>query len=208
MRYGKLAIRPWRSLLVSDKHGAPVVSSEGEELILVDLHDKPIGTASKAICHDGQGILHRAFSLFVFDPEGRLWLQQRSGDKRLWPNYWSNTCCSHPRAGEEISDAIHRRLQQELGMQSQLEFVFKFDYSAPYGDAGSERELCWVYVGRSDEPPQPNPNEISAVRAISWNELKAEMALRPQDFTPWFKLEVAQLEQQHGDVLGELTNPA
>ena len=99
-----------------------VVSSEREELILVDDQDREIGFQSKADCHDRDGLLHRAFSLFVFNREGEVLLQRRAANKRLWPLYWSNSCCSHPRRGEEMEEAVHRRLYQELRIRSELEF--------------------------------------------------------------------------------------
>ena len=86
-----------------------VVSSESEELILVDAQDRPVGRSSKAAAHDGDGQLHRAFSVFLFNARGELLLQQRGREKRLWPGYWSNSCCSHPRIGESMEIATHER---------------------------------------------------------------------------------------------------
>jgi len=103
-----------------------VASSDDEQLVLVDSDDREIGFLSKAEAHLGHGTLHRAFSLFVFNPAGGLLLQQRAKGKRLWPGYWSNTCCSHPRRGEKMHHAIRRRLREELGMTADLEFLFKF----------------------------------------------------------------------------------
>ena len=166
-----------------------VVSSEDELLILVDEHDRELGHLSKGACHDGDGVLHRAFSLFVFNRAGGLLLQRRSADKRLWPLYWSNTCCSHPRRGEAMETAIHRRLLQELGMTGDLHHLYTFQYHARFGDAGSERELCWVWIGSSDDVPRPNPHEISDCRWIAPEELDREIAARPDDLTPWFLME-------------------
>ena len=118
-----------------------VVSSESEELILVDASDNELGFLGKEECHDGDGILHRAFSLFVFNTHGELLLQKRSAEKRLWPLFWSNSCCSHPRKGESMQVATHRRLQEELSIEASLEFIFKFSYRAQFGDFGSENEL-------------------------------------------------------------------
>ena len=105
---------------------ARIVSSEEDALILVDADDAEIGSRSKAECHNGDGVLHRAFSVFLFDNEGRLLLQQRAAGKRLWPLYWSNTCCSHPRRGEQIDEAAGRRLHDELHTSARLEFIYKF----------------------------------------------------------------------------------
>ena len=98
-----------------------IVSSESEELILVDRADNEIGFISKADAHDGAGILHRAFSLFLFNDEGELLVQQRAPGKRLWGGYWSNSCCSHPRRGESMLTATGRRLEEELNLAADLE---------------------------------------------------------------------------------------
>jgi isopentenyl-diphosphate delta-isomerase len=166
-----------------------VVSSESEELILVNERDEEVGHLSKAACHDGGGILHRAFSVFVFDSAGRLLLQQRSAQKRLWPLYWSNSCCSHPRRGESMAEASVRRLHQELHLNCELEFIYKFIYQAPYGEMGAEHEFCWVYTGRTDEPATVNANEIADYRYVTPEQLDAEIAATPDRFTPWLKLE-------------------
>lgn len=180
-----------------------VVSFEDEKLILVDKDDNEIGNLSKDKCHDGQGQLHRAFSLFIFNRDGDVLLQQRSGQKRLWPLYWSNACCSHPRRGEDMSQAVSRRLQQELGMSSELEFLFKFIYQARYDEAGSEHELCWVYLGRSSDDIVVNANEIADWRYVSVETLNRELAEEPDKFTPWMKLEWRRIQEEYGDRLRE-----
>ncbi|MGD8441305.1 MAG: isopentenyl-diphosphate Delta-isomerase [Holophagae bacterium] len=171
-----------------DPTGA-VVSSEDEPLILVDDADREIGHLSKGECHDGAGVLHRAFSLFVFNPEGELLLQQRSADKRLWPLYWSNSCCSHPRRGETMELATGRRLAQELGMSADLDYLFKFQYRAQFDGLGSEHELCWVFAGTSHDEPRPNVTEVAAVRWVSPDELDREFETNSAVFTPWFTME-------------------
>src|SRR5690625_5968564 len=93
---------------------------------------------SKADCHDGDGVLHRAFSVFLFDADGRLLIQQRVAEKRLWPLYWANSCCSHPRAGEETEEAVPRRLDEELGVSADVEYVYKFQYQARFGPRSEE----------------------------------------------------------------------
>jgi isopentenyl-diphosphate delta-isomerase len=165
------------------------VSSETEELILVDNDDNETGYLSKADCHDGEGVLHRAFSLFLFNDDGLLLLQQRSATKRLWPGYWSNSICSHPRRGEPMEIATERRLQDELNIHCELEFVYKFAYQAAFGDAGSENELCHVYLGRAPAEVHPNDHEIAAVRFVSAIDLEHEFENSPDTLTPWFKLE-------------------
>jgi len=181
---------------------ARIVSSEAESLILVDDEDRETGSLSKAACHDGDGILHRAFSVFLFDDDGRLLLQQRAAGKRLWPMYWSNSCCSHPRVGETVAVAAERRLQDELHAQAALEFVYKFSYHARFGDLGSERELCHVFVGRIECEPAPNATEIAGIRYVTPVELDSMMGDARDDLTPWFRLEWRRLREAHPDVLG------
>lgn len=178
-----------------------VVSSEAEELILVDEGDNEIGFLAKSGCHDGAGVQHRAFSLFLFDDNGELLLQQRSGNKRLWPGYWSNTCCSHPRRGETMHVATDRRLRDELNVEATLEFVYKFAYQADFGDKGSENELCHVYLGKVKGPVRPNEHEISSIRFITAAMLDDELDSTPEKFTPWFKLEWGALQGEHRNAL-------
>lgn len=178
-----------------------IVSSENEPLILVDAEDRVVGRLDKAACHDGPGVLHRAFSLFVFNRDGDLLLQQRAVGKRLWPSYWSNSCCSHPRAGEDMATAVGRRLQQEVGLHAELRFVYKFEYVARYCDQGTEHELCWVYVGRTDDQPVINTTEIQNWRWASPASLSTQIDRGEERFTPWLKLEWQRLQQEFGDDL-------
>ena len=178
-----------------------IVSSESEELILVDREDNEIGYASKADAHNGSGILHRAFSLFLFDAAGELLLQQRAPGKRLWGGYWSNSCCSHPRRGESLATATSRRLIDELNFETELEHVYSFCYEASFGDAGSENELCHVYLGRAPAEITPNESEIEAIRFVSAAALDAEFRATPERFTPWFTQEWRELNEKHREQL-------
>jgi len=184
---------------MNDQHR--IVSSESEDLILVDRDDAETGRLSKALCHDGQGVLHRAFSLFLFNDTGELLLQQRSEQKRLWPGYWSNSCCSHPRYGETMEVATRRRLSDELNFETTLEHVYYFCYTAPYGDAGSENELCHVYLGTTDDKVRPNDSEIMDIRFVSAGALVAELSEQPERFTPWFKQEWEELSVRYRERL-------
>lgn len=184
---------------------AKIVSSEDENLILVDSDDNQTGTLSKALCHDGDGVLHRAFSVFLFDGDGRLLLQQRAPGKRLWPMYWSNSCCSHPRRGEDIDEAVARRLTDELQTSSDLEFVYKFVYRAKFGDLGSEHELCHVFLGKLAGQLSPNTHEIAAIRYVSAADLEAEFRSAPEQFTPWFRMEWERLNGEFADTLARYT---
>ena len=192
--------------MVDPGPASPVVSDESDLLIVVDEADNPLGTLDKAACHDGDGVLHRAFSLFVFDGAGRLLLQQRAAGKRLWPGYWSNSCCSHPRSGETLDHAVTRRLEEELGLACPLRHLFTFTYHARFGAAGSEHELCAVYAGRSDAAPRVNEHEISAWRWIEPEALDAELAADPagERFTPWLRIEWERLRSEHAPALRAL----
>src|ERR1700738_3849751 len=170
--------------------GADDISADSEPLILVDEADREVGHMSKAQCHQGGGVLHRAFSLLIFNDAGELLLQQRAASKRLWPLYWSNSVCSHPRRAETMEAAIHRRLYEELGLRCPLHFLFKFQYQAQFDAAGAEQELCSVFVGRSSDPVRIDPREILARRWISPESLQAELASSDAGkFTPWFVME-------------------
>jgi len=187
---------------------ARVVSWESEELILVDENDEEIGTMSKAESHDGDGVLHRAFSLFLFDDRGRLLLQRRAASKRLWPMYWSNSVCSHPRQGEAISEAVERRAADELGLDKlSAEFVYKFRYRVRYEDLGSEHELCHVFLGRLSGGIDPNRSEIEAVRFIEPGELTRDLERNAGEYTPWFRMEWRRLSDEFGTVLARYAAP-
>ena len=176
---------------------SPVVSFDDEPLILVDEQDRELGFLDKAAAHKGSGVLHRAFSVFVFNSDGEMLLQQRALGKRLWGGYWSNACCSHPRRGETVDAASVRRLGEELGLNCPLQYLFKFEYQAQFDDDGAEHELCWVYAGRSDQGPRANVNEIAAFRYLAPAALDEEMAANPAAFTPWFKIEWARIQRNH-----------
>jgi len=177
------------------------VSSEDELLILVDEHDREIGHLDKAACHDGEGVLHRAFSLFVFNRNGELLLQQRSAGKRLWPLYWSNSCCSHPRLGENTPDAARRRINEELGVDCELRYLYKFVYHANFGSVGSEYENCWVFAGHFDGEVKADPEEISAWRFVTPAELTAEIEADGNRFSPWLKMEWEKIRAEFLDTL-------
>ncbi|MGH8299137.1 MAG: isopentenyl-diphosphate Delta-isomerase [Steroidobacteraceae bacterium] len=180
-------------------------SSEAESLVLVDEADREVGYLSKARCHEGRGVLHRAFSLLIFNETGELLLQRRSAAKPLWPHYWSNSCCSHPRRAETMEAAIHRRLYEELGLTCRLHFLFKFQYQAQFDNVGAEHELCSVFIGRSAGRVRIDHNEISDWRWVSPERLAEEMrdagAVR---FTPWFRMEWERIWRDHRPALHAL----
>jgi len=174
------------------------ISPDSDPLILVDEADRVVGHMSKARCHQGGGILHRAFSLLIFNEAGELLLQQRAVSKRLWPRYWSNSCCSHPRRDETMEAATKRRLYEELGLRCPLHFLFKFQYQAQFDASGAEHELCSVFIGRAIDQLTINRNEIRAWRWITPEALQAEMSgSGTGNFTPWFILEWERIWRDH-----------
>jgi len=178
-----------------------IVSDPSEELILVDGNDRQVGTLSKLDCHRLGGVRHRAFSIHILDRQGRLLLQRRGEDKLLWPGYWSNSCCSHPRAGESMEQATRRRLREELGLECDLVFLYKFEYQAGFRDVGSEFELCSVYLGRTDAPCVPNRNEIAAVQYLAPSQVDALIAGEPESVTPWFAMEWRRIKTDFAELL-------
>ena len=189
---------------IQDRYGfdAREVDAESDALILVDADDHSLGEMSKMRCHEGRGVLHRAFSLLIFNARGELLIQQRATSKRLWPLFWSNSCCSHPRSGETMEAAIHRRLHEELGLSCELQFLFKFQYQAQFDATGAENELCSVFIGRSTDPTRVNREEIAAWRWISPERLRRELTTHgAEKFTPWFMVEWERIWSDHRDAV-------
>lgn len=182
------------------------VSFDDEPLILVNSADEIVGYDSKLGCHQGKGRLHRAFSVFVFDDDLNVLIQRRSDRKPLWPGHWANSCCSHPRKGEHQSDSVSRRLQEELGIRMNTEFVYQFRYHAQYGDLGSEHELCSVYIGHYNGAIDVNPTEIDDWRFLSPEFLDRAIASEPQHYTPWLRLEWPRLRNQHWSRIEDLVH--
>jgi isopentenyl-diphosphate delta-isomerase len=177
----------------------------GDYLILVDAEDNVLGYETKETCHQGKGKLHRAFSIFIFNRNKELLIQKRSSLKPLWPLYWSNSVCSHPRQGEADLDAAHRRLKEEIGIKAPLQFLFKFQYRASFKGIGSENELCSVYIGKTGVPITANRQEIDQWRYINLEELDRDIKTRPEIYTPWFKMEWQRIRQNHMKAVGNLT---
>ena len=172
-------------------------NANSDLLILVDSDDQEIGLMDKTLCHEDQGKLHRAFSIFLFNQSGEVLIQQRATSKPLWGDFWSNTCCSHPRAGESIDSAASRRIEEELGIQAELSFIYKFEYQARFNEQLSENELCSVYFGHFDGAPTPNPNEVQSWKWISRESLTKELRENADLYTPWLKLEWSTLNEDY-----------
>lgn len=143
------------------------------EVVLLDDAGREVGLSPLADAHQGAGLLHRAFTAVLFDAEGRVVLGRRVPGKPLWPGWWDATVASHPRSGEGMVDAAHRRLAEELGVRVDLIELGSFNYHAPFGEAGSERESCAALFGWLDggTEPNPHPEEIDAVRRVPLDEL-------------------------------------
>ncbi|MEM1403339.1 MAG: isopentenyl-diphosphate Delta-isomerase [Pseudomonadota bacterium] len=175
------------------------VSSPNEELILVDSSDRPLGYATKGQAHKDKGMLHRAFSIFLFDEQGRVLLHQRSSQKPLWPGFWTNSCCSHPRRGETLLGAAERRLYEELGVHGSVHPVYRFEYHASFHSQGSEHELCHVLLSRTHSAScvSVHPDEIQAVRWCTPEEIDDLVSSENDRLTPWFLMEWRELRDTY-----------
>lgn len=158
-----------------------------EEVILVNEKDEPIGTMEKLAAHQ-KGALHRAFSVFLFNTKGELLLQQRALDKYHSAGLWTNTCCSHPRPGEETSAAAHRRLKEEMGMEADLRFMTSFQYRSEFENGLTEHEFDHVFIGTTDAKPLPNAEEVYSFRWLRPEDIQKEMAATPAEYTTWFRI--------------------
>ena len=155
--------------------------------MLVDASGKGIGTMDKMAAHKA-GALHRAFSVFIFNSKGQLLLQQRALDKYHSGGEWTNTCCSHPRLGEAVLTAAHRRLQEEMGMKCDLTELFHFTYEHKFTNGLTEHEYDHVFIGQSDDAPQPNADEVAATRYADIDELTNDMEANAGNYTSWLKI--------------------
>lgn len=158
-----------------------------ELVVLVDKNDKEIGVMPKMEAHE-KAVLHRAFSVFVFNKKGELMLQQRAAHKYHSPLLWTNTCCSHQRNGESNINAGIRRLQEEMGFTTSLEEVFSFIYKAPFDNGLTEHELDHVMVGYFDDAPNINKDEVEAYKWMPLEDVKNDIDKNPSIYTEWFKI--------------------
>ncbi|OIQ30716.1 MAG: isopentenyl-diphosphate delta-isomerase [Bacteroidetes bacterium MedPE-SWsnd-G2] len=158
-----------------------------EKVILVDETGKAIGLMPKMEAHE-KALLHRAFSVFVFNKQNELMLQKRAAHKYHSPSLWTNTCCSHQRDGEGNVEAGRRRLQEEMGFVTDLEEVTSFMYKAPFDNGLTEHEFDHILVGKFNEEPNINPDEVEDWKWMSLEAVKADMAVNPEDYTAWFKI--------------------
>lgn len=160
---------------------------EEEKVILVNERDEPIGLMPKMEAHE-KALLHRAFSVFVFNDNNELMIQQRALGKYHSPGLWANTCCSHQREGETNVAAGMRRLQEEMGFTTSLEDSISFIYKAPFDNGLTEHEFDHILIGRYNQEPEPNPEEVHDWAWMSLEDIKVDMESQPQKYTAWFKI--------------------
>lgn len=165
-----------------------------EMVILVDEEDEVVGTADKLEAHRA-GLLHRAISVVLFGPRGRVLLQQRAATKYHSPLLWANACCSHPRPGENTEAAAHRRLAEELGIEADLRYAGQFIYRAELDGGLIEHELDHVFVGEFDGEPEPDPAEVAEWRWARTSELEADLSAQDPNYVVWLA-DVLQLAQR------------
>ena len=156
-----------------------------ESVILVDSNDKKLGLMPKLQAHK-EGRLHRALSVFIFNPKGLVLLQKRASSKYHTGGLWSNTCCSHPRDGESASAAAHRRLKEEMGFDCELEEAFSFTYKVELGGI-YEHEFDHVFVGVCEANPKPDPKEVESWEWADPKRLESEIEAHPEKYTHWMK---------------------
>lgn len=163
-----------------------------EEIILVDESDREVGSTGKLEAHQ-QGLLHRAFSIFVFNSDGKMLLQKRSRTKYHSDGLWSNTCCSHPRPGHAIESEAQRKLLQEMGFVCPLERAFHFTYRVVFNYNLIEHEVDHVFIGRYDGDPVPNPEEADDWKWMDVEDLKDQLQQHPEQYSYWLKICIEQV---------------
>jgi isopentenyl-diphosphate delta-isomerase len=158
-----------------------------ERVILVNESDEALGNMEKMEAHR-RGVLHRAFSIFIFNSRGEMLLQQRAFSKYHSGGLWTNACCSHPLPGENTAAAAERRLKEELGFQTPLEKIFDFVYQAEFDNGLTEHEFDHVFAGEYEGPLKKNPEEVNDVCYRQVDEIKNSLQSHPQKYTAWFRL--------------------
>ena len=164
------------------------------EVILVNEQDEPIGTMEKMEAHR-KALLHRAFSVFIFNQKGEMLLQQRAADKYHSPNLWTNACCSHPRPDEITEEAAHRRMKEEMGFDAELKHAFSFIYKTNFDNGLAEHELDHVFFGQYDGPIFPDNREVKDYCYMTVDAIKESMNMHNHKYTSWFKIAFPKLEE-------------
>lgn len=158
-----------------------------ELVILVDENDNQVGLMEKMEAHE-KGLLHRAFSVFLFNAQGEMLLHQRALSKYHSGGLWTNACCSHPRDNETTIAAAHRRLEEEMGFDCEIEEVFHFVYKSKLDNDLTEHELDHVFIGQYEGEITPNPEEVESYKYISIPALSKDVKENPENYTEWFKI--------------------
>lgn len=158
-----------------------------EQVILVDELDNELGVMEKILAHK-KALLHRAFSIFVFNDKGQLLLQQRASTKYHSPDLWTNTCCSHPRPEESTHEAANRRLKEEMGFECELAYQFNFIYKAELDQGLTEHEFDHVFFGMYTGVVNPNKEEVLDYKFVDVQEVLLDMDTNPDKYTVWFKI--------------------
>lgn len=158
-----------------------------EKVILVNEKDEQVGLMEKIEAHE-KAVLHRAFSVFIFNENNETMVQRRALDKYHSPGLWSNTCCSHPRDGETIIEAGKRRLQEEMGFTTDLQESTSFIYKAPFDNGLTEHEFDHILIGYYSAEPQLNPEEVADWKWMKMNDIKQDIKVNPDSYTAWFKI--------------------
>lgn len=162
-------------------------------MILVDEHDNDRGFMDKIEAHQ-KGVIHRAFSIFIFNSQGEMLLQQRAFNKYHSAGLWSNSCCSHPSPGEQTAEAAIRRLREELGFETALQKIFDFVYQVSFENGLIENEFDHVFVGRYDGTIRQNPDEVNDYVFKPMKQIKSELKDNPEIYTEWFKISFPKIE--------------
>lgn len=168
---------------------------ERNNVVLVDEQDRELGVMDKMEAHQ-QGILHRAFSVFIFNSTGQLLIHQRANHKYHGGGLWTNACCSHPQWGDDLVESAQQRLQFEMGLTCALKKVFSFVYHTPVENNLIEHEYDHVFVGFTEVEPVPNPDEVQAYQWIDRADLMQQIADQPEKFTYWFRMALPRIIAQ------------
>ena len=171
------------------------MNSPEDNVILVDQNDQEIGQMEKLTAHE-DGRLHRAFSVCVFNHRQELLLQQRAWGKYHSAGLWTNTCCSHPRPGESPEEAAHRRLQEEMGFDCEVQEIFHMQYRFGFSNGLTEHEYDHVFIGFSDQLPKPNKSEVAEWKYMARPDIASVLERHDNSFTEWFQLMFAQLKTE------------
>ncbi len=181
--------------------------AETEQIVLLAEDGSEIGTAPKLASHHAKTPLHKAFSCYVFNDRGEFLVTQRALSKKVWPGVWTNSVCGHPAPGESYEDAIKRRAKDELGMTLQNITVAlpHYRYKTPPYNGIIENEICPVFVARLASGPDPNPDEVEALRWMAWQEYVQDIDARPDVYSYWAKDQLLQLRKQASSIIAPYT---